>query len=452
MLPSSTLLYTLTLLLRLTHALDVDFSAYPSASRSCLKDEADASGCMGETVSEMNLCLCGNSGNFVLDTASCVGALGKDVVTDVYQVMETSCSETKTPLDISEVEFFAASNTTTEEPAASTSDASSSDDDNDDDDDDDDDSDDNVLFTAKIGLVMAIIVAVLMVVCIICLIVLIKKRRRDKALLREAQEVAARAVNGERGSRDRYDKPLLEPGAMTPGFQSPAGTGGSQSGPPFGATVLPPTPSYPGPAPSPQVWRSGTQAGQPLDPQSPYYYQQQQQQQEYYNQQQHQQRQELSSDQMPLELDNRALGHLTHWPSPVSQGVGTMGSWCPSPMTATAPSDVLAYYQHQQQHLHNNGGMGTLGAVSQLSSPLSRQITHASTMRTINTQRTSWVHDMPPQEEPYELSGTEIRSPVEADSVPITIRPDRLSLTISAAPPQYERGDWNDPITDKPPI
>lgn len=435
MLPPSTLLYTITILLanlpRPGCAIEVDFSAYPSSSRDCLENEATASGCLGETVTEINLCLCGNVGNFVLNTAYCVGQIGgKDIVTDVYQVMETSCSETKTPMDISQAEFYAASNNTSSSSDSSDDDSSSSSTSDNDNDNDSTDDGEEVLFSAKIGLIMAIIVAVLMVVCIICLIVLIKKRRRDKALLLKAQEdarqhaaaaaaasaAAVAAGGGDGRSRDRYDKPLLEAGAMTPGFQSPAGSegfsyqnqhaGGGQARrqPPFGATVLP-----------------------RLDVGQSQYYRPQQQ--------------ELSGEQMPLELIDTwrapAPGHLTHWPSPVSQGVGTMGSWCPSPMTTTTPELLANYYQQQQQEqqqLHQ------------------QQLQSIGALPRVVESRTSWVHDMPTQDGPYELSGTEIRSPVEADSVPVTIRPDRLSMTISAAPPQYERGDWNDPITDKPPI
>ncbi|GKT54494.1 hypothetical protein ColTof3_01833 [Colletotrichum tofieldiae] len=67
---------------------------------------AAASGCTGNTVTEMNTCLCGNGGNFVLATAKCVEKQAKDELDDVYEMLLTSCTDSKTPLGISQAQFL----------------------------------------------------------------------------------------------------------------------------------------------------------------------------------------------------------------------------------------------------------------------------------------------------------------------------------------------------------
>ncbi|KAF9873704.1 hypothetical protein CkaCkLH20_08814 [Colletotrichum karsti] len=90
-----------------------DFSAYPASSRSCLNTAATASGCTGDTVSEMNHCLCGNGGNFVLSAAACVSKTDHDELDDVYEMLLTSCTDSKTPLGVSQAEFLGAGDSTT---------------------------------------------------------------------------------------------------------------------------------------------------------------------------------------------------------------------------------------------------------------------------------------------------------------------------------------------------
>ncbi|TDZ20941.1 hypothetical protein Cob_v006198 [Colletotrichum orbiculare MAFF 240422] len=83
-----------------------DFAAYPAASRSCLDSAAAASGCNGDTVMQMNTCLCGNGGNFVTATAKCVAKTVKDQLDDVYEMLLTSCTDSKTPLAVSQAQFL----------------------------------------------------------------------------------------------------------------------------------------------------------------------------------------------------------------------------------------------------------------------------------------------------------------------------------------------------------
>ncbi|TDZ72046.1 hypothetical protein CTRI78_v001569 [Colletotrichum trifolii] len=83
-----------------------DFAAYPAASRSCLDSAAAASGCNGDTVMQMNTCLCGNGGNFVTATAKCVAKTVKDELDDVYEMLLTSCTDSKTPLAVSQARFL----------------------------------------------------------------------------------------------------------------------------------------------------------------------------------------------------------------------------------------------------------------------------------------------------------------------------------------------------------
>lgn len=423
MLPPSVLLYISLFTTPTRGSVSVDFSAYPASSRQCLGDAYTDAACSADTVAEINNCLCSNTGNFVLQAAACLGPQGDTILTEVYAILETSCTNTKTALGISQALWFSASNSTTSTETSTITTtsagvlttitatstlyhisasptATSSTDSSDSDDDDDEDDDDDITLSAKVGAISAGVAGILMCACIVALVVLIRKRKKDQILLQEAREAARN------GYRDRgYDKPLLDTGAMTPGFRSPDGA--RHDGNIFGASVAPPTPSHTGPM-SPQTWRSigrGTQS-------SP---------------------SELSSDPRAYELcDNRP----TQWPSPATLGLGTVGSWTPSPLSRVPSSTVMGTW---------GNGAGTMGGSSTPSSVSSRQITG-------RTARSSWAHQQPPQEELYELPGNEINSPVEADSIPIPRRPERLSMMIDQAPPEYTQGDWNDPITDKPPI
>lgn len=450
-LPSSIIVYILLLTSPTQASVDVDFSAYPASARSCLTEAVATSGCSSkDTVSEMNDCLCSNSGNFVLDSADCLGGLGSaDTMSKVYEIMQQSCSETKTPLSISEAQWLAEGNeetavtstvtttigtmvltfSTTITPAStasstsasttSTSRTKSDDEDEDEESSTDEHEDDELSLSAKIGVITSSIAGAMTLACIACMIIFFTKRKKDKQLLAEARAAAARAQDKDKDQ----NRNLLSPGAMTPGLPSPAGQGGvtGHEGQVFGATVVPPTPAYPGPSEA-QAWRGGPQ-GTTASPS------------------------ELTGDSAVFQLyDGHAPHNPSAWPSPLtlpSRGfpsrtttLRSESSWCPSPASAFASSNALGMYGQ------GPAGAGSTGTASAVTSPITRQIT--------STTRSSWAHNRPYQEEPYELPGMEARSPVEADSNPITKMPED-SIRLST-PPEYSTGDWVDPNTDKPPI
>lgn len=459
-LPSTIILYVLLLTSPTRASVDVDFSAYPASAQSCLTQAVKTSGCSSEsTVSEMNDCLCGNSGDFVLDSARCLGSLeNADTMSKVYDTMQESCSQTKTPLSVSEAQWLAEgtkeeavtstitttigtmvltfSTTITPTPTSSstytTSTArASSDDDGDDDDHGSSDADDEELsLSAKIGVITSSIAGAMTLACIACMIIFFTKRKKDKLLLAEARAAAARAQDKDKDQ----NRGLLSPGAVTPGLPSPAGQGGVMGGyeaQVFGASVVPPTPAYPGPAEA-QAWRGGGN-GMADSPS------------------------ELTGDSAVYQLYD---GHpqrnslaSSAWPSPLtlpgrgfSQGLSrattlrSESSWAPSPASAFASSNALGMYNH--------GPSATSGSVpgSAITSPIARQGT--------NTSRSSWAHNRPVQEELYELPGMEARSPVEADSNPIESLPESHSDDSNriSTPPEYSSGGWVDPNTDKPPL
>lgn len=96
---------TLLLLLTPTLAFDNDFSFYPQNAQSCLYDAAKTSKCGGDTAAENNKCLCTNGGNFVTNTAKCLGAEDPGDVQSVYSLMLTACNESDTPLTVSKSDF-----------------------------------------------------------------------------------------------------------------------------------------------------------------------------------------------------------------------------------------------------------------------------------------------------------------------------------------------------------
>lgn len=447
-LPSTIILYVLLLTSPTQASVDVDFSAYPASAQSCLTQAADTSGCSSEsTVSEINDCLCSNSGDFVLDSARCLGGIGSsaELMSQVYDNMQQSCSETKTPLSVSEAQWLAEGQkddtvtstitttigtnvltfsttitptpTTTSTYTTSTARAYS----DEEDEHTDDDEDDELSLSAKIGVITSSIAGAMTLACIACMIIFFTKRKKDKQLLAEARAAAARA----QGKDKDQDRSLLSPGAVTPGLPSPAGPGGVagyEGQQVFGASVVPPTPAYPGPAEA-QAWRGGAN-GISASPS------------------------ELNGDSAVFQLyDGHPQRNSSAWPSPLtlpsrgfSQGLSrattlrSESSWAPSPASAFASSNALGMYNQSRS-----------GADSTISSPVARQGT--------NTSRSSWAHNRPYQEELYELPGMEARSPVEADSNPIMTLPESTGDTNRiSTPPEYSSGGWVDPNTDKPPL
>lgn len=456
-LPSTIILYVLLLTSPTRASVDVDFSAYPASAQSCLTQAVKTSGCSDQsTVSEMNDCLCGNSGGFVIDSARCLGRTGSaETMSEVYDTMQQSCSETKTPLSVSEAQWLAVGKedaavtttitttigtmvltysttmtptpTTTSSYTASTSRAES--DDDDDDGDSNGEDDEELSLSAKIGVITSSIAGVMTLACIVCMIIFFTKRKKDKLLLAEARAAAARAQDKDKDQ----NRSLLSPGAVTPGLPSPPGHGGGVTGyeaQVFGASVVPPTPAYPGPAEA-QAWRGGGGHGVAASPS------------------------ELGGDSAVFQLyDGHAASQRSSsaWPSPLTlpsrgfshhQGLSraatlrSESSWAPSPASAFASSNALGMYNHGPAS----------GPGSTVSSPVARQTTNTT------TTRSSWAHNRPYQEEPYELPGMEARSPVEADSNPIETLPEGTGEgNRISTPPEYSSGGWVDPNTDKPPL
>ena len=105
-------------------ALDNDFSFYPTGAQNCLKEAAKSSQCSGNDAQELNTCLCGNGGGFITKAAKCLGREDKDEVNQVYETMSKACSESTTPIGITQTEFVSAANSvspTTSSTVSSTS-------------------------------------------------------------------------------------------------------------------------------------------------------------------------------------------------------------------------------------------------------------------------------------------------------------------------------------------
>lgn len=84
-----------------------DFSDYPSGTQQCLNDASDDSRCSGNTVPQMNQCLCGNGGDFVTNSAKCIAAKDPDDLESTWEVLSLHCSDSNTPLSISKNEWMA---------------------------------------------------------------------------------------------------------------------------------------------------------------------------------------------------------------------------------------------------------------------------------------------------------------------------------------------------------
>ncbi|KAL6825553.1 hypothetical protein J3E69DRAFT_271853 [Trichoderma sp. SZMC 28015] len=99
-----------------------DFSFYPVGAQSCLSQAATTSKCDGNTVMDLNTCLCGNWGNFVILAAICIGKNDKADAVPVYKTMVSACADSNTPLNVAPNVFYGAVNgqVTTTTSAATT--------------------------------------------------------------------------------------------------------------------------------------------------------------------------------------------------------------------------------------------------------------------------------------------------------------------------------------------
>lgn len=107
-------------------ALQSDFSFYPQNAQPCLNQASDAADCQGSSAAELNTCLCSNRGGFVTNTARCLGQSDEADVLKVYTTMLQACTDSHTPLSVSQSDFLAAAanggtaSTTTTTTASST--------------------------------------------------------------------------------------------------------------------------------------------------------------------------------------------------------------------------------------------------------------------------------------------------------------------------------------------
>lgn len=84
-----------------------DFSDYPSGTQQCLDDASDDSRCSGNTVPQMNQCLCSNGGSFVTNAAKCIAREDPDDMESTYEILSLHCSDSNTPLQISKKNWMA---------------------------------------------------------------------------------------------------------------------------------------------------------------------------------------------------------------------------------------------------------------------------------------------------------------------------------------------------------
>lgn len=91
-------------------AIESDFNFYPIKAQSCLYRAAKPAKCGGANVEveQLNECLCGNTGNFILNTAQCLGEEDPGDVQNVYRIMSSACADSDTPMDVSQSQFYAA--------------------------------------------------------------------------------------------------------------------------------------------------------------------------------------------------------------------------------------------------------------------------------------------------------------------------------------------------------
>ncbi|KND88619.1 hypothetical protein TOPH_06726 [Tolypocladium ophioglossoides CBS 100239] len=91
-------------------ALQSDFSFYPQNAQPCLNQASNATNCQGNTAAQINTCLCSNQGGFITNTAKCLGQSDNADVQKVYTTMLQACTDSHTPMSVSQSDFLAAAN------------------------------------------------------------------------------------------------------------------------------------------------------------------------------------------------------------------------------------------------------------------------------------------------------------------------------------------------------
>ncbi|KAK1755845.1 hypothetical protein QBC47DRAFT_198111 [Echria macrotheca] len=120
-LPPTLLAFVFASVYRLTLASVIDFSFYPTLAQDCLYQASNSSNCAADTVAATNTCLCHNGGDFVTNAASCLGRSDPSDVQAVYDTMKTACSNSNTPLSVSEKQYLAAAASPSSTPTVSAS-------------------------------------------------------------------------------------------------------------------------------------------------------------------------------------------------------------------------------------------------------------------------------------------------------------------------------------------
>jgi LPXTG-motif cell wall-anchored protein len=98
----------------------VDFKFYPKDAQDCLYKAAKSSKCESGGVPATNACLCRNGGDFITTAAACVGRSSRSNLEEVYRVMKGACSDSKTPISVTEDEWNEAAKGETSTTTSST--------------------------------------------------------------------------------------------------------------------------------------------------------------------------------------------------------------------------------------------------------------------------------------------------------------------------------------------
>jgi hypothetical protein len=83
-----------------------DFAIYPASAQECLTKADDQANCPGASGAEKDRCLCSNGGDFIINTAICLGETNNADVQEVYSIMANACSNSDTPMSVSQQDFF----------------------------------------------------------------------------------------------------------------------------------------------------------------------------------------------------------------------------------------------------------------------------------------------------------------------------------------------------------
>jgi len=99
------LIALLGLCTRVLGEVEPEFEFYPKDAQPCLYEASEKASCPTSSNKAQNACFCSNEYDFIVNTAKCMGNDDADLLSETYDTMSQACSDSGTPIGISQAEW-----------------------------------------------------------------------------------------------------------------------------------------------------------------------------------------------------------------------------------------------------------------------------------------------------------------------------------------------------------